>query len=246
MSKKTRLDQLIVERNLASSRSQAQRLILSGNVLVDDEPVTKSGHSVAIDCHIRIKENEHPYVSRGGLKLKKALETFQVSVTDRIALDIGASTGGFTDVLLQEGIKKVFTIDVGKNQLDWKIRSDKRVVSAEGINARYLEFDQIGQKVDLIVMDVSFISITKIIPALIQFATPITDWITLIKPQFEVGKDKVGKGGIVRSEEDRQLAVESVSENLEKLGLKRVGLIESPITGMTGNQEYLAHWKLKN
>jgi 23S rRNA (cytidine1920-2'-O)/16S rRNA (cytidine1409-2'-O)-methyltransferase len=244
---KKRIDILLVERGLVATRSKAQALIMSGNVLVNDVPVTKAGEPVldAEETLIRVRGSEHPYVSRGAIKLAKAIELFKVGVQGRIGLDIGASTGGFTEVLLLNGAEKVFAVDVGHNQMDWKIRNDPKVVCLEKINAREIRFEQIGQKVGLIVMDVSFISIEKILPALLQFSTEETDWITLIKPQFEVGKDKVGKGGIVTSENDRNEVVERITLFGETLGLKRLNLIESPITGTDGNKEFLAHWKLK-
>ncbi len=241
---KKRIDILLVELGLAPSRERAQALILSGNVLVSDQPVTKPGHSVSEDASIRVRGEDHPYVSRGGVKLAAALDAFGVPVQGRVGLDIGASTGGFTHVLLLRGAKRVFAVDVGHNQLDWKIRNDPRVIVHEKVNARALPFDLIGQKIDLIVVDVSFISLDKILPAALVFAHLETDWITLIKPQFEVGKEKVGKGGIVTDEEDRQEAVRRLTSVSESLGLKRLGLIESPITGTQGNKEFLAHWKL--
>jgi 23S rRNA (cytidine1920-2'-O)/16S rRNA (cytidine1409-2'-O)-methyltransferase len=241
---KRRIDVYLVEEGLAPTRARAQALILSGNVLVNDTPVTKAGQTIPEDASVRIRGQEHPYVSRGGVKLVRALQEFHVSVTDRVALDVGASTGGFTHVLLLGGIAKVFAVDVGHNQLDWKIRTDPKVVVREKVNAREMAFEVVGQKVDIVVMDVSFISIEKILPNLLQFTHPETDWITLIKPQFEVGREKVGKGGIVASEEDRQEVVERVTRFGETLGLRRVGLIESPITGTDGNKEFLAHWKL--
>jgi 23S rRNA (cytidine1920-2'-O)/16S rRNA (cytidine1409-2'-O)-methyltransferase len=241
---KKRIDLLLVERGLAPTRERAQSLILAAKVLVGDVPVTKPGQAVVEDAEIRVKGEDHPYVSRGGIKLAAALDAFAVAVEGRTALDIGASTGGFTHVLLLRGAQKVFAVDVGHNQLDWKIRQDPRVVVHEKVNARAMEFGLIGQKVDLIVADVSFISLDKIFPSAIQFAHAETDWITLIKPQFEVGKDKVGKGGIVTSEEDRQEAVERLTASSECLGLRRLGLIDSPITGTQGNKEFLAHWKL--
>ncbi|MGZ3707470.1 MAG: TlyA family RNA methyltransferase, partial [Bdellovibrionota bacterium] len=182
-----RLDVLLVEKGLAPSRERAQGLILSGNVLVNDTPLTKSGQAVDEDAAIRIRGQDHPYVSRGGLKLDAALKTFSIPVEGRIALDVGASTGGFTQVLLLHGATKVFAVDVGHNQLDWKIRQDPRVVVHEGVNVRYLDPGLIGRPVDLIVVDVSFISLDKIFPALVAVAQPETDWVTLIKPQFEVG-----------------------------------------------------------
>ncbi len=240
---KKRIDLLLVERQLAPTRERAQSLILSGNVLVNDEPVTKAGQQVLETAQIRIRGEDHPYVSRGGVKLAAALDAFHVPVESRVGLDVGASTGGFTHVLLLRGAKKVHAIDVGHNQLDWKIRQDPRVVVKEKINARSLEYDVVGEKVDLIVIDVSFISLDKIFPSLIQFTHPETDWITLIKPQFEVGKENVGKGGIVTSEEARQSAIKRLVEFGKTLGLNQLGLIESPITGTQGNVEYLAHWK---
>jgi len=240
---KKRIDILLVEKQLAPTRERAQSLILSGNVLVDDVPVTKAGQQVSESAQIRIRGEDHPYVSRGGVKLAAALDSFHVHVEGRTGLDVGASTGGFTHVLLLRGAKKVHAIDVGHNQLDWKIRQDPRVVVKEKINARNLEFDVIGERVDLIVVDVSFISLDKIFPSLMQFSQPETDWITLIKPQFEVGKENVGKGGIVTSEDARQQAISRLVEFGKTLGLKLLGLIESPITGTQGNIEYLAHWK---
>lgn len=243
--KKKRLDQLVLERGFAPTRERAQSLILAGKVLVNDVPQTKPGHSIQDSSVIRVKGEDHPYVSRGGLKLEAALKHFQIQVGKKIALDVGASTGGFTHVLLLNGIKKVHAIDVGHNQLDWKIRTDPRVLVQEKINARHLQFDQIGEKVEIIVIDVSFISLEKILPALIQFATSATDWVTLVKPQFEVGREKVGKGGIVTSESDRLEAVERLKEFGKTIGLDQLGLIESPIIGTEGNIEYLAHWKLR-
>jgi 23S rRNA (cytidine1920-2'-O)/16S rRNA (cytidine1409-2'-O)-methyltransferase len=240
---KKRIDVLLVEKQLAPTRERAQSLILSGNVLVDDVPVTKAGHQVLETAQIRIRGEDHPYVSRGGIKLAAALDTFKVLVEGRIGLDVGASTGGFTHVLLLRGAKKVHAIDVGHNQLDWRVRQDPRVVVREKINARNLEFDLIGEKVDVIVIDVSFISLDKIFPSLMQFSHESTDWITLIKPQFEVGKENVGKGGIVTSDDARQQAIKRLVEFGKTLGLNHLGLIESPITGTQGNIEYLAHWR---
>ena len=241
---KKRIDLILTEKGLAPTRERAQSLILSGNVLVNDVPVTKAGQQVALDAQIRIRGEDHPFVSRGGVKLESALDTFGVEVEGRTALDIGASTGGFTHALLLRGAAKVYAVDVGHNQMDWKIRQDPRVKVFEKVNARYLNFDAIGEKVDLIVADVSFISLDKILPALVQFAKPESDWITLIKPQFEVGKEKVGKGGIVTSAEDQQEAIQGITRFGETLGLIRKGLIESPITGTQGNKEFLAHWQL--
>lgn len=241
---KKRIDVLLVELGMAPTRERAQSLILSGNVLVKDVPVTKAGQQIEEDAPIRIRGEDHPYVSRGGIKLAAALDRFQVPVEGRIGLDVGASTGGFTQVLLMRGAGRVHAVDVGHNQLDWKIRQDPRVKVYEKVNARSLSFELIGEKVDLIVIDVSFISLDKILPALMSFAHPETDWITLIKPQFEVGKEKVGKGGIVTSEEARQESVDRLVLFGKSIGLSQLGLLESPITGTQGNKEFLAHWKL--
>ncbi len=229
---------------MAPSRERAQGLILAGQVLVDDTPVVKPGQCVPADSEVRIRGQEHPFVSRGGIKLEAALKSFGVTVGERVALDVGASTGGFSHVLLLGGVQKVFAIDVGQNQMDWKIRSDPRVIVKEKLNARYLTFDQIGQKVDLIVVDVSFISLEMILPALIQFSDPGTDWITLVKPQFEVGKGKLGKGGIVTSDEARQEVLAKIIQFGKTLDLVAIKWIESPITGTEGNKEFLVHWKL--
>jgi 23S rRNA (cytidine1920-2'-O)/16S rRNA (cytidine1409-2'-O)-methyltransferase len=241
--KKKRLDQLLFERGLADSREKARRLIMAGKVLVNDQPAFKAGQAVSEETLIRVRGEEHPYVSRGGVKLAAALDHFSIDASGKVGLDIGASTGGFTQALLLRGATRVHAVDVGHSQLDWKIRSDPRVIVREKVNARNLEFDQIGEKVDLIVVDVSFISLEKILPALIQFSKPETCWITLIKPQFEVGREKIGKKGIVTSDEARQEVVRRLILFGENLGLISLGLIESPIAGMEGNKEFLAFWK---
>ena len=243
MSAKKRIDLLLVERGLAPSRERAQALLLSGAVLVNEQKITKSGTTVAEDCKIRLLGADHGYVSRGALKLIAALDAWSVSIKDRVGLDVGASTGGFTQVLLERGARRVHAIDVGHNQLDWKIRSDARVVVKEGVNARYLTAEDLPESVDVIVIDVSFISLAKILPATLAFASADADWVTLIKPQFEAGREHIDKGGIVRSEEVRRRVVEEVKSAGESLGLRSVGLIESPITGSEGNIEYLMHWK---
>lgn len=241
--RKTRIDRLLVDRGMAPTRQKAQALILTGNVLVNDQPADKAGQLVGADADVRLRGEDHPYVSRGGLKLAKALDVFQVPVGGKVCLDIGASTGGFTHVLLLRGATRVFAVDVGYNQLDWRIRSDARVVVHEKINARHMPFELIGTPVDLIVIDVSFISLEKILPGVMSFSQPGTDWVALIKPQFEVGREHVGKGGIVTSDVERQRAVERITRFGESLGLRFAGLIESPITGTSGNVEFLAHWK---
>ncbi|MBS1963400.1 MAG: TlyA family RNA methyltransferase [Bdellovibrionales bacterium] len=240
---KKRIDVILVERGLVQSRERAQAMILAGNVLVEDVPCTKAGTSFPEDVVIRLREADHPYVSRGALKLKGALETFRIDVKDKLAADIGASTGGFTQVLLEAGVRKVVAIDVGTNQMDWKIRNDPRVECLEKVNARNLTSEIIRQKVDIAVIDVSFISLTKIFPSLFPFVEDAGDVISLIKPQFEAGREEVGKGGIVTSETARKESVERVTDVAKGLGWERVGLIESPITGTDGNIEYLALWK---
>ena len=240
---KKRIDVLLVERGLVQSRERAQALILAGKVLVDDTPCTKAGASFPEEIAIRLREADHPYVSRGALKLKAALEAFRIEVASKVAVDIGASTGGFTQILLEAGASKVIAIDVGFNQMDWKIRNDPRVVCVEKVNARNLTEEVIRQKVDIAVVDVSFISLDKIFPSLFPFLASGGDVVSLIKPQFEVGRDEVGKGGIVTSESARAESVERITEVAKGLGWERVGLIDSPITGTDGNVEYLAHWR---
>lgn len=240
---KKRIDLLLVEKGLAPSRERAQSLILSGNVLVNDVPVVKAGQLILEDAPIRIREQDHPYVSRGGIKLAAALDAFALSPMGKVGMDIGASTGGFTHVLLLRGAQRVHAVDVGHSQLDWQIRRDPRVHVYEKVNARQMAYEIIGEKVDLIVIDVSFISLEKILPALLQFSHSNTDWVTLIKPQFEVGREKVGKGGIVESEADRREVIDRLVVFGKTVGLTQLGLIDSPITGTQGNKEFLAHWK---
>jgi 23S rRNA (cytidine1920-2'-O)/16S rRNA (cytidine1409-2'-O)-methyltransferase len=240
---KKRLDILVVERGLAASRERAQRLILANEVIVNDEPCVKAGTAFSEDVVIRLRNPDFPYVSRGALKLLHALDYFKVNPKGRSGLDIGASTGGFTEVLLERGATGVTALDAGTNQLDWKIRKDERVRVLEKTNARYLKFEDLGQFFDVITVDVSFISLEKILPALTQFMSEHSDLITLVKPQFEVGVSEIGKGGIVRSEESRQRALERVRSFGETLSLKFVDHTLSPITGTDGNVEYLAHWK---
>ncbi len=232
-----------MEAELATTRARAQAMIIAGNVLVNDEPVTKPGTMISAESNLRLREPELKYVSRGALKLKKAIEVFQIPVQGKTALDVGASTGGFTEVLLENGALSVHTIDVGTNQLAWKIRSDPRVVVRENYNARHLEFSDFGTHFDVIVMDVSFISIRLILPSLIKVMKSGTELAVLFKPQFEVGKEHVSDGGIVR---DQELAQRFMNETIEwadrELRLTVKGMIPSPIQGTDGNHEYLIHW----
>ena len=215
---------------------------MAGVVLVDEQRVEKPSHQFDTNSAIRIKGGDDPttrYVGRGGLKLEAALREFQIDVAGLMCLDVGASTGGFTDCLLQNGAKKVFAVDVGHNQIDWRLRNDPRVEVREGVNARYLTPDDFPQQFDLLVMDVSFISVTKVFPAIVPLLAAGGSIITLIKPQFEVGRGEVGGGGIVRDEAKRLRVIEEVNNAARALGLEVVKVIESPITGAEGNVEYL-------
>lgn len=239
--KKERIDKLLVEQRLADSRTKAQALVMSGVVLVNEKRVEKSSESFFQDVNIRIKGKSDgiKYVGRGGLKLEKALEEFHICPNEYVCLDIGASTGGFTDCLLQNGARKVVTIDVGTNQLVWKLRNDSRIEVRENVNARYLKPEDFEEKFDLIVMDVSFISVTKIIPALKDLLKEAGKMIILIKPQFEVGRSEVGKGGIVRDSAKHLEVIEKINSFAEEIGFKNMGLIDSPILGADGNKEFL-------
>jgi 23S rRNA (cytidine1920-2'-O)/16S rRNA (cytidine1409-2'-O)-methyltransferase len=245
---KIRLDKLLVDRGLAASRERAQALILAGKVLVDDQKLEKSGVPVSADSVIRLLGEDLKYVSRGGLKLERALEHWNISVTGKCCLDIGASTGGFTDCLLQCGAAQVIAVDTGYGQMDFKLRQDPRVRLLEKTNARYLTHEAIGVTADLIAMDVSFISATLVLPAVIGSAFPESadkrqgrQIIVLVKPQFEAGREHVGKGGIVRDEAAQLAAVEKVRTALRSLGAAQTDMIESPILGAEGNREFLLY-----
>lgn len=235
--RKIRLDIALVERQLAESRERAQALILAGKVSVDGQRADKPGR--AVDEHARIDVEEPlKYVSRGGFKLEAALTEFCVSVNQKVCLDIGTSTGGFTDCLLQHGAKRVHAVDTGAGQIHWKLRTDPRVILHENLNARYLSYQEIGELADVIVCDVSFISVTLLIPTLAGLLTPDGIWIILVKPQFEVGRDLVGKGGIVRDALAQQAACERVARALQARDFA-TRVIESPILGAEGNREFL-------
>lgn len=241
--KRERIDTLIVDRGLAQSRTRAQALVMAGVVLVDEQLVNKPSEKFAADANIRLKGDDDPassYVSRGGLKLEAALREFHLEVSRLTCLDVGSSTGGFTDCLLRHGARKVVAVDVGHNQLDWRLRTDHRVELREGVNARYLKPEDFDQKFDLATIDVAFISATKILPAVAPLLTEQGRIITLIKPQFEVGKGEVGKGGIVKKPAKHQRVVSEVNRAAEALGLRVSGVIESPIHGADGNVEFLA------
>jgi 23S rRNA (cytidine1920-2'-O)/16S rRNA (cytidine1409-2'-O)-methyltransferase len=241
--KRERIDKLLVDRGLAHSRTRAQALVMAGVVLIDDQLVNKPSEAFAPDANIRLKGDGDPasrYVSRGGLKLEAALREFQIIADELSCLDVGASTGGFTDCLLQHGARRVVAVDVGHNQFDWRLRNDPRVELREGVNARYVKAEDFDRKFDLATIDVAFISATKILPAVIPLLVAQGKIITLIKPQFEVGKGEVGKGGIVRDSDKHKRVVTEVNCAAEELGLKITGVIESPIHGADGNVEFLA------
>jgi 23S rRNA (cytidine1920-2'-O)/16S rRNA (cytidine1409-2'-O)-methyltransferase len=236
---KQRLDKLMVERGLTPSREKAQALIMAGQVVVGDHTVDKSGQQVAVDADVRIKGGVLPYVSRGGLKLRKALDEFSVDVAGLVAIDVGASTGGFSDCLLQAGVQKVFAVDVGYGQLAWKLQQDPRVISMEKTNIRNLLPEQLDEVPDLAVIDASFISLAKVLPATVAIVKPGGRIIALIKPQFEVGKGEVGKGGIVRDPGAHEKVVAAIRQTAMEMGLAVRGVCESPITGADGNREFL-------
>jgi 23S rRNA (cytidine1920-2'-O)/16S rRNA (cytidine1409-2'-O)-methyltransferase len=236
---KQRIDRLLVERGLAESREKAQALIMAGEVLVNGQKAMKPGHSVDVASQIEIT-GKAPYVSRGGLKLAAALESFGINANGLVCLDTGSSTGGFTDCLLQHGAARVHAVDVGAGQLDWKLRTDPRVVLHEGLNARHLRIEDIGEPVALATLDVSFISVALILPAVVPILRAEGVMVILVKPQFEVGKGQVGKGGIVRSPELHREACARVETAVQSHGFAS-GLMESPILGAEGNKEFLLY-----
>jgi 23S rRNA (cytidine1920-2'-O)/16S rRNA (cytidine1409-2'-O)-methyltransferase len=238
MKHKERLDRLMVEKSLTDSRRRAQALIMAGNVLVDRKPVDKPGTRVAVDAVIDIKGDEIAYVSRGGLKLEAALDAFDIDVKQRFCLDVGASTGGFTDCLLQRGAAQVFAVDVGYGQMAWKLRQDPRVTVIERENIRHMPEDLLPCPVDLGVIDVSFISLRIVVPAVLRFLRPGGTIVALIKPQFEVGKGKVGKGGVVRDPARHQEVLTELAGFFSSLGLACSAPLPSPILGTKGNREF--------
>jgi 23S rRNA (cytidine1920-2'-O)/16S rRNA (cytidine1409-2'-O)-methyltransferase len=236
---KIRLDRLMVERGLVESREKAQALIMAGEVRVDGQKASKPGHAVAADSVVELLSRP-PYVSRGGFKLAGAIQHFGLDVAGKVCLDIGSSTGGFTDVLLQAGAARVHAVDCGTGQLDWKLRTDERVVVHDGVNARALTFDEIGETADFLCCDVSFISVTLILPAIVALLRPAGQMVILIKPQFEVGKGLVGKGGIVREPKLHQAACERVERAVREIGFE-TEITDSPIAGAEGNKEFLLY-----
>jgi 23S rRNA (cytidine1920-2'-O)/16S rRNA (cytidine1409-2'-O)-methyltransferase len=241
--KRERIDKLLVERGLAASRTRAQALVMAGLVVVNDQRVEKPSETFAPDAVLRVRGSDDPaarYVGRGGLKLEAALDAFRLDVRDLVCLDVGASTGGFTDCLLQRGARRVVALDVGHNQIDWRLRTDARVEVREGTNARHLAPEDFAERFDLVVMDVSFISATKVLPAVVPLLKDGARVVVLVKPQFEVGRGEVGKGGIVRDASQHARVVEEVNRAARELGLDALGVIDSPILGAEGNKEFLA------
>ncbi len=236
---KLRADQLLVDRGLAESRARAQALILAGLVFSGERKIDKAGQALPEEAPLQVRGRDHPWVSRGGIKLAHALDHFGWDVAGAVALDVGASTGGFTDVLLQRGAAKVFAVDVGTNQLAWKLRQDVRVVVHEQTNARYLTSDIVTEPVDLIVCDASFISLFKVLDTALGFAKPGGRLIALIKPQFEAEREEIGKGGVVRDEAVHERVCAAVADWLEGRGWRVLGVTPSPITGPEGNVEFL-------
>lgn len=241
--KKIRVDQLMVVRGLAESREKAQRLIRSGVVRMNDQVLSKPGHTIADESDLVVTQAER-FVSRGGEKLQGAFDVFNLDAAGLVCMDVGASTGGFTDCLLQHGATKIYAVDVGKGQLHWILRNDERVVVMEETNARYLQQSQFDRPIHMGVTDVSFISLTKILPAMVSVMQPKSALVALIKPQFEAGRSQVGKGGVVRDEAVRREVVQRIKRfGIEELHMKLIGISESPLRGPAGNIEYLSCWE---
>lgn len=240
---KERLDVMLVKRNLAESREKAKAVIMSGNVFVDGQREDKAGASFPPDVSIEVRGHTLPYVSRGGLKLEKALANFDVDVRDKVCTDVGSSTGGFTDCMLQNGARKVFAIDVGRGQLDWKLRQDERVVCMEKTNIRYVTPEDLGEPIDFSSIDVSFISLTKVLEPIRNYLREDGEIVALIKPQFEAGREKVGKKGVVREKSTHHEVIEKVADYAVSIGFIVLAIDFSPIRGPEGNIEYLIHLK---
>ena len=236
---KVRADQLLVSQGLAESRTRAQALILAGNVFVGDKRVAKAGDMLAEDAELTVKGRDHPWVSRGGIKLDHGLTHFGFDVADAVALDVGSSTGGFTDVLLSRGAAKVYAVDVGTNQLAWKLRSDPRVVVHEQTNARDLTDEIVPEPIDVVVCDASFISLAKVLDYALDLAKPAAKLVALVKPQFEAGREEVGKGGVVRDSAVHERVCKQAAEWVRSKGWDVLGIEKSPITGPEGNVEFL-------
>lgn len=241
MIRKERLDKILFEKGLVHSRERARALIMEGRVSVDERVIDKPGTKVDFESQIKIAEDNYNYVSRGGKKLEGALNAFAINPEGMVVIDVGASTGGFTDCIIQRGAKKVYAVDVGYGQLAWKLQKDSRVINLERRNVRYLKREEIGEEVDLILIDTSFISIEKFIPHLLQFLKIGGHIISLIKPQFEVGKGEVEKGGVVRNPMLHQKVIERISKFCKGIGLDILGVVESPLKGPKGNKEFFIY-----
>lgn len=243
--KKERIDKLLVERGKVESREKARSYIMRGKVMVEGQRIDKPGMKVRLDAPLEILEKETSYVSRGGVKLEGALQSFNLDPQGMVVMDVGASTGGFTDCILQKGAKRVYAVDVGYGQLAWKLQKDPRVINLERRNIRYLKREEIPEEVDLILVDTSFISVEKFLPNLLRFLKRKGSLLILIKPQFEVGKGEVGKGGVVRDPTLHQKVIQRISKYCQEIGLEVLGVIESPLLGPKGNKEFFIYLKKK-
>ena len=241
MKSRERLDVIIVDSGLVKSRERAKALIMEGKVIVNGVTVIKAGTLVSTESDIVLKKGDIPYVGRGGLKLKAALDFFHVNPGDKIIMDIGCSTGGFTDCVLQENALKVYAVDVGYGQIDWSLRQNPKVILLEKTNIRYLEREKVPDVIDLILIDVSFISLTKVLPKSMEFLDKNGEILALIKPQFEVGREMVEKGGVIKDESKRRYAVENIKSFAGAIGLETIGVFESPVHGQKGNVEYFIY-----
>ncbi|MGB9629074.1 MAG: TlyA family RNA methyltransferase [Thermodesulfobacteriota bacterium] len=243
--KKERLDKLLVDRGMVQSREKARSYIMTGKVMVEGHRIDKPGIKVRVDAPLEILEKETPYASRGGVKLEEALKSFRIDPQEMVVMDVGASTGGFTDCVLQKGAKRVYAVDVGYGQLAWKLQKDPRVINLERRNIRYLRREEVPEEIDLILVDTSFISVEKFLPNLLKFLKSQGYLLILIKPQFEVGKGEVGKGGVVRDPSLHQKVIHRISRYCQEIGLEVLGVIESPLLGPKGNKEFFIYLKKK-
>jgi 23S rRNA (cytidine1920-2'-O)/16S rRNA (cytidine1409-2'-O)-methyltransferase len=243
VAKKERIDKLLLKMEMVRSRERARALIMAGRVAVEGQTIDKPGTKVKVEAQIELRGEDHPFVSRGGIKLEGALEAFRIDPRGMVVMDVGASTGGFTDCVLQKGARKVYAVDVGYGQLAWKLQKDTRVVNLERRNIRYLKREEVQEEADLILIDTSFISIERFLPHLLGFLKDGGDLISLIKPQFEAGKGEVGKGGVVKDPALHQKVIERISQFSRGLGLRVDGVIESPLLGPKGNKEFFIHLK---
>jgi 23S rRNA (cytidine1920-2'-O)/16S rRNA (cytidine1409-2'-O)-methyltransferase len=246
MVRKDRVDIVLAERRMVPSRERARALIMAGKVIVDGKKITKPGIQINVDAQVHLEEGSSPYVSRGGKKIEEALKTFGIHPKGMIVMDVGASTGGFTDCILQQGAKKVYAVDVGYGQLAWRLQKDPRVINLERRNIRYLPREEVQEEADLIVIDTSFISVEKFLPHLVGFLRRGGAILSLIKPQFEVGKGEVGKGGVVRDKALHEKVIDRISTFSRGLGLTVLGVTESPLLGPKGNREFFIYLKKEN